>query len=39
MKVEVVLKDVGVEENGAKDNVIQEYVFACSRTKLWRRYL
>jgi hypothetical protein len=39
MKVGVVLKDVGVGENGAKVCVVQEYSLTCPRTKLWKMYL
>jgi hypothetical protein len=38
VKVEVVLKDVGVGKNGAEVDVVQEYSFARPRTKLRRRY-
>jgi hypothetical protein len=34
LRVEVVLKDVSVRENGAKMHVVQEYSLACPRIKL-----
>jgi len=34
VRVEVVLEDVGVKENGAKTNVIQKYFPTPPRTKL-----
>jgi hypothetical protein len=39
MKVEVVLEDVGVKENGAKTHIVQEYYFAHPRIKLRKRCL
>jgi hypothetical protein len=34
VKVEVVLEDVGVRENGARAEVVQKYFISHSRTKL-----
>jgi hypothetical protein len=39
MKVNVVLKDVGVGENGATTWVACKYSFACPKTKLQKRHL
>jgi hypothetical protein len=39
MKNELVLKDVGVGENGAKTRATQEYLPARPKAKLWNRCL
>ncbi len=39
MRVEVVSKEMGVKENGAKAWVILEYSFAHPKTKLQRKHL
>ncbi len=38
MKLEVVLKDMGVGENDAKTRVVQKYSPTCPKTKLWSKY-
>jgi len=38
VKIKVVLKDVGVGDNGAKVQVVQEYYLACLRTKLQKKH-
>jgi hypothetical protein len=39
VRVEVVLDDVHVGENGAKTHVIQKYFLAFLRIKLWKKCL
>jgi hypothetical protein len=38
MKTEVVSKDVGVRENGARTQVAPNFSPTCPRTKLWKRH-
>ncbi len=37
MKIEVVLEDMGVGENGAKTQVVWEYSFTHPKTKLQKK--
>jgi hypothetical protein len=39
VKVEVVSKNVGVMENGAKMWVVWKYSYACLKIKLWMMHL
>jgi hypothetical protein len=39
MKIEAVLKDVDVGENGVKTRAIQKYSFIRPRAKLWNKHL
>jgi len=39
MKIEAMLKDVDVRENGVQTQVIQKYFFTRPRAKLWNKHL